>query len=90
MDFHVLGSSLSYLCEDLDPLVFSYLDTSHSASLSQHDSLATQYLLQPVHNNRFPTPLNSEEFRKSLQGRILKNTAHANKWSATVFIQWLA
>ena len=88
MDFNLFGSSLTDLCEDLDPPEFSYLDTLDSASLSQLDSLATQHLLQSVQNNRFPTPLNSEEFRKSLQDRIPKNTTHANKWSATVFNQW--
>ena len=87
MDFNLFGSSLTNLYKDLDPLELSYLDTLDSTSLSQLDLLATQHLLQPVQNNRFPTPLNSEEFRKSLQDRIPKKTMHGNKRSATIFNQ---
>ena len=93
-DFNLLGTSLTDLYQEVDPLEFSYLDTLDSASLQHLDHLAEQHHSKSpvnnnsIQNNRFPTPLNSVDFRQSLRDRIPKNTRHSNTWSMTVFNQW--
>ena len=85
---------LTDLYQEVDPLEFSYLDTLDSASLQHLDHLAEQHHSKSpvnnnsIQNNRFPTPLNSVDFRQSLRDRIPKNTRHSNTWSMTVFNQW--
>ena len=90
MNFNLLGADFPLdIAEDVNPHDFSILDTLDEASLTELDALATQTLYNGRSGcDRFPLPLSTEDFHKSLRDRVPKNTKRANNWSYTSFNQW--
>ena len=80
MDFNLLGADFPLdIAENVNPLDFSILETLDEASLTQLDALATETLYNGRFGcDRFPLPLSTEDFQKSLCDRVPKNTKRAN------------
>ena len=89
MGFHLLRADFPHdITEDINPHDFSILDTLDEASLTQLDALPQTLYDGRSGCDRFPLPLSTEDFQKSLRDRVPKNAKRANNWSYTTFNQW--
>ena len=91
MGFHLLGADFPHdICRGYKSTRLQYF--GHFRRSKSH-ALSWMHWSQTLYNgrsgcDRFPLPLSTEDFQKSLHDRVPKNAKRANNWSYTTFNQW--